>query len=106
VGGRISVESVAGCSWNRWPDGRGIRTAPFRFVAAPKNATWRELGDAIDRQEHVLFSLCQAELTAIDVQVANFGLRKLPRLAPFGSLLGSLLMPWLTKQRCKALRVS
>ena len=26
MGGRISVESVAGCSWNRWPDGRGIRS--------------------------------------------------------------------------------
>jgi hypothetical protein len=26
MGGRITVESVAGCSWNRWPDGRGIRT--------------------------------------------------------------------------------
>ena len=26
MGGRIIVESVAGCLWNRWPDGRGIRT--------------------------------------------------------------------------------
>jgi len=26
MGGRITVESVAGCSWNRWPDGRGIRS--------------------------------------------------------------------------------
>ncbi|TWS02099.1 hypothetical protein FJD35_32755 [Pseudomonas mandelii] len=25
MGGRIIVESVAGCLWNRWPDGRGIR---------------------------------------------------------------------------------
>jgi len=26
MGGRIIVESVAGCLWNRWPDGRGIRS--------------------------------------------------------------------------------
>ncbi|PRW72308.1 hypothetical protein C7A13_27745 [Pseudomonas fluorescens] len=26
MSGRITVESVAGCSWNRWPDGRGIRS--------------------------------------------------------------------------------
>ncbi|AQL40150.1 hypothetical protein JN853_29585 [Pseudomonas syringae pv. actinidiae ICMP 9853] len=25
MGGRIIVESVAGCSWNGWPDDRGIR---------------------------------------------------------------------------------
>ncbi|MEG6911269.1 N-acetylmuramoyl-L-alanine amidase, partial [Pseudomonas aeruginosa] len=25
-GGRISVESVVRCSWNGWPDDRGIRT--------------------------------------------------------------------------------
>ncbi|WP_425338372.1 SDR family oxidoreductase [Thiorhodococcus minor] len=25
MGGRISVESVAECPWNRWPNGRGIR---------------------------------------------------------------------------------
>ncbi|MGX4727136.1 hypothetical protein, partial [Pseudomonas corrugata] len=29
TGGRITVELVAGCSWNRWPDGRGIRTKAF-----------------------------------------------------------------------------
>ncbi|EPN04400.1 hypothetical protein A259_23391 [Pseudomonas syringae pv. actinidiae ICMP 19070] len=32
MGGRIIVESVAGCSWNGWPDDRGIRT-----LAAWKN---------------------------------------------------------------------
>ncbi|GBH13625.1 Outer membrane translocation and assembly module TamA [Pseudomonas syringae pv. actinidiae] len=26
MGGRIIVESVAGCSWNGWPDDRGIRS--------------------------------------------------------------------------------
>ncbi|UFQ99117.1 hypothetical protein [Pseudomonas wenzhouensis] len=26
MGGRISVESVVRCSWNGWPDDRGIRT--------------------------------------------------------------------------------
>ena len=26
-GGRIIVESVAGCAWTRWPNGRGIRRA-------------------------------------------------------------------------------
>ena len=25
-GGRIIVEQVAECSWNRWPNGRGFRT--------------------------------------------------------------------------------
>ncbi|MCE1060331.1 hypothetical protein LU646_20870, partial [Pseudomonas alloputida] len=25
MGGRISVESVVRCSWNGWPDDRGIR---------------------------------------------------------------------------------
>ena len=39
-----------------------------------------ELGDAINRQEHVLFSLLQTELTAVDMQVANFGWRKLSML--------------------------
>lgn len=27
TGGRITVESVAEYSWNRWPDGRGIRSS-------------------------------------------------------------------------------
>ncbi len=31
MGGRIIVESVAGCLWNRWPDGRGIRILHFNF---------------------------------------------------------------------------
>ncbi|MBB6155459.1 hypothetical protein HDC30_002682 [Pseudomonas sp. JAI115] len=33
MGGRITVESVAGCSWSKWPDGRGIRSGVrfFRF---------------------------------------------------------------------------
>jgi threonine/homoserine/homoserine lactone efflux protein len=36
MGGRITVESVAGCSWNRWPDGRGIRIpACFELNMAP-----------------------------------------------------------------------
>ena len=26
MGGRITVESVVRCSWNGWPDDRGIRT--------------------------------------------------------------------------------
>lgn len=26
MGGRISVESVVRCSWNGWPDDRGIRS--------------------------------------------------------------------------------
>jgi hypothetical protein len=44
-----------------------------------------ELGDAINRQEHVLFSLLQTELTAVDMQVADFGRSKL-------SMLGSVLL--------------
>ncbi|MCO3750509.1 hypothetical protein FA132_35630, partial [Pseudomonas aeruginosa] len=28
--GRISVESVVRCSWNGWPDDRGIRTKMFK----------------------------------------------------------------------------
>ena len=31
MGGRISVESVVRCSWNGWPDDRGIRTFHFHF---------------------------------------------------------------------------
>ncbi|TXI31418.1 MAG: hypothetical protein E6Q69_11395, partial [Aquipseudomonas alcaligenes] len=40
TGGRITVESVARCSWNGWPDGRGIRRrpAPVRFTAAALGA--------------------------------------------------------------------
>ncbi|BBP59703.1 hypothetical protein PHLH4_32930 [Pseudomonas sp. St316] len=30
MGGRIIVESVAGCSWNGWPDARGIRI--FQYI--------------------------------------------------------------------------
>ncbi|BBI45920.1 hypothetical protein KPSA1B_104683 [Pseudomonas syringae pv. actinidiae] len=33
MGGRIIVESVAGCSWNGWPDDRGIRSYMCRSVA-------------------------------------------------------------------------
>lgn len=29
MGGRITVESVVRCSWNGWPDDRGIRTQPL-----------------------------------------------------------------------------
>ncbi|MFO1612029.1 hypothetical protein QOT38_29780, partial [Pseudomonas aeruginosa] len=28
MGGRITVESVVRCSWNGWPDDRGIRKLP------------------------------------------------------------------------------
>ncbi|WP_240113574.1 hypothetical protein, partial [Pseudomonas aeruginosa] len=31
TGGRITVESVARCSWNGWPDGRGIRIFGSHF---------------------------------------------------------------------------
>ncbi|MOA40991.1 hypothetical protein D3C78_1629130 [compost metagenome] len=54
------------------------RAVPFRRSIEERHMG--ELGDAIDRQEHVLFSLLQAELTAIDVQVANFGWCKLSTL--------------------------
>lgn len=41
-----------------------------------------ELGDTIALQEHVLFSLLQTELTAVDMQVADFGWSKLSILGP------------------------
>ncbi|MFO1612062.1 hypothetical protein QOT38_29945, partial [Pseudomonas aeruginosa] len=31
-GGRITVESVVRCSWNGWPDDRGIRTTLFSVI--------------------------------------------------------------------------
>jgi hypothetical protein len=37
MGGRIIVESVAGCSWNRWPDGCGIRKQRATEVFSPIN---------------------------------------------------------------------
>ncbi|MCS7814639.1 hypothetical protein N0387_21605, partial [Pseudomonas aeruginosa] len=32
MGGRITVESVVRCSWNGWPDDRGIRTVAEKAV--------------------------------------------------------------------------
>ncbi|EPU1586409.1 helix-turn-helix domain-containing protein [Pseudomonas aeruginosa] len=32
MGGRITVESVARCSWNGWPDDRGIRRLAERTL--------------------------------------------------------------------------
>lgn len=34
MGGRITVESVVRCSWNGWPDDRGIRTLAHQCVHA------------------------------------------------------------------------
>ncbi|MBA1265132.1 hypothetical protein G7020_20055 [Pseudomonas stutzeri] len=31
MGGRISVESVVRCSWNGWPDDRGIRSLTYNI---------------------------------------------------------------------------
>lgn len=54
------------------------RSVPFRSSIEERHMG--ELGDTINRQEHVLFSLLQTELTAVDVQVANFGWCKLSTL--------------------------
>ncbi|WP_449430477.1 hypothetical protein [Pseudomonas putida] len=45
MGGRISVESVVRCSWNGWPDDRGIRkltaTGLKRYLEAWQQAKAR-----------------------------------------------------------------
>ena len=38
MGGRISVESVVRCSWNGWPDDRGIRNQLKKFPAIQRLA--------------------------------------------------------------------
>ncbi|MGE6374950.1 hypothetical protein, partial [Stutzerimonas stutzeri] len=35
MGGRITVESVVRCSWNGWPDDRGIRIKSTDILIAP-----------------------------------------------------------------------
>ena len=40
MGGRISVESVVRCSWNGWPDDRGIRRYAIKPMYEKK---YREL---------------------------------------------------------------
>ncbi len=47
MGGRISVESVAGCAWNGWPNGRGIRTQ-FRRWATEHLKSYLERGCLLD----------------------------------------------------------
>ncbi len=37
MGGRISVESVVRCSWNGWPDDRGIRNLEQARKAAEED---------------------------------------------------------------------
>lgn len=68
MGGRISVESVVRCSWNGWPDDRGIRS-PYGGIdniahcgggdskdakPCPDVLYDSERLDAVDDLEHIL----------------------------------------------------
>jgi hypothetical protein len=47
MGGRISVESVVRCSWNGWPDDRGIRNNDAFIYDAAKNEYICPAGEAL-----------------------------------------------------------
>ena len=67
----VGEEGVNGVRVCRYHLLEKLRSVPFRRSIEERHMG--ELGDTINRQEHVLFSLLQTELTAVDVQVANFG---------------------------------
>ncbi|MCE0877440.1 hypothetical protein LU675_29335, partial [Pseudomonas monteilii] len=76
MGGRISVESVVRCSWNGWPDDRGIRTvalkttvnsnklietqvlaAELESVVKMVNSMWQDVREGVEEQQRLFNSL-------------------------------------------------
>ncbi|MCF5044537.1 hypothetical protein GIW79_29330 [Pseudomonas sp. PA-7-1E] len=73
MGGRITVESVVRCSWNGWPDDRGIR----RIVAFSSN--YALYGDLSQRVMTVIDSLVvNSTAYSIDEAFCDLGGMTLP----------------------------
>ncbi|CAI9907673.1 hypothetical protein PAER4782_11485 [Pseudomonas aeruginosa] len=72
MGGRITVESVVRCSWNGWPDDRGIRTVDHyieRFKYQCKTSTVNSMAK--------LLKVAEAASSGNEVvQIAVYGRRK------------------------------